>query len=107
MSVRGLYNVKVNIKKITKASDGMGGFTEAKAVLHKNLPCRINWSSGNERVQFDKNTYYRDAKLFCDIVDITEEDVVVYDGIEYEIVNINNVDNLNKFLTIDIKLVKK
>lgn len=107
MSLNSLYNSKINILRVTKTSDNMGGWTEAKLTLHKNVPCRINWSSGSENIQFDKKTFKRNGKVFCDVIDITEKDILVYSGIEYEICNVSNVDNIGKFLTIDINLPKK
>ena len=103
MSLSQLYNVKVNIIRITRATDGLGGRTESETTLHTDLPCRINWVNGNERIMFNKTTYYRDAKLYCRVTDITVADRVVYEGIYYDIVNVSNVDNMNRFLTIEMK----
>lgn len=100
-----LFNSKVNIIRLTKVSDGLGGWDEVENILHSNLSCRINWSSGSERIQFDKTTYYRDAKLYCRVVDVTTKDRVRYDSKDYEIVNVSNPDNINKYLILEIKLI--
>lgn len=102
--ITGLYNKTVDVMRITKTSDGMGGWTEAEVVHIDNLPCRINWLRGSERVQFDKDTYFRDAKLYCAVVDITNKDRIVYDGITYEVVNVSNPDNMDRYLIVEMKL---
>ena len=105
MSLQNLFNAKVNILRITSTPGAMGE-TEVANVLHHNLSCRINWKSGTQRILFNKDTYFRDGKLFCSVVDITTEDRVQYGSVIYEIVGMNNVDEVGKFLVLDIKLVK-
>lgn len=104
MSLRKLFNKKVNILRVTKPAGALGGFTEVENVLHLNLPCRINWKRGSEKIFTGKGTYFRDAKLYCQVVDITVEDLVVYNGTEYGIVDVSNVDELGKYLVLDLKL---
>ena len=103
MSFASLLNKKINILRITKSAGALGGFTEVKTVLHLNLPCRINWKRGQEKIFNSKGTYFRDAKLYCNVVDITVKDIVVYKGKEYEIVDVSNVDELDKHLVLDLK----
>lgn len=100
------YNAKVNILRIAKTSNSMGGWTEAENVLHNNLPCRIVWGKGIEKIQFSKDTHYCDAKLFCRIVDVTTKDRVAYGDKKYEIVDVSNPDNENKRLVLNLKLVE-
>lgn len=99
------YNAKVDILRITSTPGAMGQ-TEVANVLHNNLPCRINWKSGSQRIQFDKDTYYRDGVLYCRVVDITTKDRVQYSSTIYQIVDVSNVDERSKFLVITIKLVE-
>jgi len=101
-----LFISKVDVKRITRASDGMGGWTETTTRLHKDLPCRINWVKGSEKIMFDKVTYYRDGKLFCKVINVTTDDIITYSGKDYDIVDVSNVDNLNRFLVVDIKLIE-
>jgi len=104
--MKHLFNSKVDIIRVGKIKDGLGGYDEDEAVIYANMPCRINWSRGSERIQFDKNTYYRDAKLFCGITDVTVKDRIKYSGVNYEIINVSNVDNVNKYLSLEIKLIE-
>ena len=100
------YNSKINILRIAKTSNGMGGLTEVENVLHNNLPCRIIWKKGSEKIQFSKDTYYRDAKLFCRVIDITTKDRVAYGSRKYEIVDVSNPDNKSKRLALALKLIE-
>lgn len=108
MSLRKLYNSKVNIVRVTKTQTQgtLGGWTETLSVLHRDLPCRINWISGSKRIYFDKDTYFRDAKLYCDVVDVTTEDRVQYKGQVYKIVDVADTDELSKFLVLTLRLLK-
>jgi len=99
-------NVKVNVFRIIKTADTLGGWTEVRNVLHNNLPCRINWKRGNEKIFFAKNTYLRDAKMFCRIVDISVEDEVQYNGKTYEVVDVANVDVFDRYMSVDLKLIE-
>lgn len=106
MSLQSLFNSKVNILRITKTADVLGGWTEVTNVLHNNLPCRINWKSGSKRIYFNKDTYLRDAKLYCSVVDITTEDKVKYKNRTYEIVDVADTNELGKFLVLTLKLIE-
>jgi len=99
------YNAKVDILRVVKTSDGAGGWTEVENVLHNDLPCRIVWSKGFEKVQFTKDTHYCDAKLFCRVIDVTTNDRATYDSKTYEIVDVSNPDNKDKRLVISLKLI--
>lgn len=108
MSLASLRNKKVNILRITKTPNvgGLGGWKEVKNVLHLNLPCRINWKRGTEKIFSSKGTYFRDGKLYCKVVDITTKDIILYNDTEYEIVDVNDVDEKGKYLVLDLKLIK-
>ena len=99
-----LYNIKVDVIRITKIKEGGLGSSESESVLHRNLPCRISWSSGSEKIQFNKDTYYRDGKLFCNVVDITVEDRIRFNGVIYEIVDVEDPHNMGRFLKLQLKL---
>lgn len=101
-----LFNVKVSVLRIKRTSDGMGGWTEEEEVLHKDLQCRINWLKGSERVMFSKDTWLIDARVYCSIVDIKVTDRISYKGDIFEIVNVSNPDNANKYLTVEMKRIE-
>jgi len=104
--ISNLFNTKVDVIRIDSTKDSMGGYTEVKTVLHKNMRCRINWTTGIEKIQFDKVTYYRDAKVYCGVyTDIRQYDLIRYKSKDYEIVNISNVDEANEYMILEIKLI--
>jgi len=100
------FNSRINILRINEASDGVGGQTETESIVYHNLPCRINWKRGSERIMFDKTTHYRDAKLYCRVIDVTVKDRVKFNDKIYDIVSVSDVDNLGKYLILEIKLVE-
>ena len=44
--------------------------------------------------------------MFCNIVDIKLTDRIQYDGDTFEIINVSNPDNVNKYLVLDLKIIK-
>lgn len=104
--ISDLFNVTVDVVRITRTSDSMGGWTEVEVVLHNNLKCRINWVRGSEKVMFDKDTWFRDAKLYCNVIDIKTKDRIIYDSKTYEVVNVSDPDNMNKYLIVEMRLVQ-
>lgn len=101
-----LFNSKVDIVRVVEVSDGMLGQTESTVVVYKNLPCRINWSRGAEKIMFDKETYFRDGKVYCNVVDITVKHRAIYKARTYEIVDVRNPDEMNRYLILDIRLIE-
>ncbi len=99
------YKSKINILRVSRTSDGMGGWTKLPAMLHENVPCRINWKKGIEKIFFDKNSYFRDAVVYCGVIEVTNQDIVEYNGTQYEIVSVANPDECNKYMVIEMRLV--
>ena len=100
-----LFNAKVDIIEVEKAKDSYGSYTEIERVSHYQIPCRINWLRGREKIQFDRKTYYRDARVYCRPISVNTNDRIRYGGTKYEIVDVANIDNLGKLMTIDIKKI--
>lgn len=105
MSLQSLLNKKVNILRITSTTGAMGQ-TEVSNVLHRDLPCRINWKTGSKRIFFNKETYFRDARLYCSVIDVTVKDRVQYGTRTYQIVDVADVDEAGRLMTLDLKLVE-
>ena len=105
--IENMFNSKVNVVAVSRASDDYGSQVESDVVVHHDLPCRINWSRGSEKIMFGKDTWYRDGKLYCRAsANITPEMRIVYKSTTYEIVNVSNPDNMDKYLIVDIKLIQ-
>ena len=100
------FNSKIDILRVDETTDTYGSRTESVWVLYHDVPCRINWSRGKERIQFDKNTYYRDAKVYCRPLQVSVNDRVRYNDVVYEIVNVANFDNMNRLILLEIKLIQ-
>ena len=100
------YNEKINVIRISLEADLLGGQTETESTLHTNLPCRVNWSKGREILLHNKITHFRDAKIYCRVVDITVLDRVVLNDETYDIVSVNNVDSANRQLVLEVKKVE-
>lgn len=102
-----LYNKTADILRIILTSDSMGGSTEVKTVLYNNWKCRINWSKGHEKIQFGKDTHYRDAKVYGSVLkNIQQRDRFRYNGKDYEIINIINVDELDTYMILEIRIIE-
>lgn len=99
------FKSKINILRVTSISSAMG-LTETETVLHRNLPCRINWKSGSQRILFDKDSYFRDGVVYCRVVAITTKNRAQYGSVIYEIVDVHNADEIGRFLVLTIKLVE-
>ena len=99
------YKSKINILRVSRVPDDMGGWTKLSAMLHKNVPCRINWKKGIEKIFFDKNSYFRDAVIYCNVIDVTNQDIIEYNNTQYEIVSVANPDEVNKYMVIEMRLV--
>ncbi len=96
------YNSKINILRSNRVEDEIGSWEVIEVTLHENLPCRINWTKGTEKIQFNKITHFCDAKVFCRAIDITVKDVVLFDEKRYEILNVINFDNMNRYIRLEI-----
>lgn len=101
-----LFNSKVDVVRPVRAPDGLGGWQESEVVSYKNLPCRINWTSGKEKAILSKTTYFRDAKLYCRPIEVENKDRVKFNDKTYKIVSIENCDNMNRYMILDIGLVE-
>lgn len=100
-----VYNCLVDVIRPTKTNPG-GVATEEPVTLHSNMLCAIKWTAGRERLQFDKQTAYRDGTLRCRYCDIKTTDCIEFGGQSFEIVSVVNFRNLNRVLVIGIKRIE-
>jgi len=103
-----VYNCFVNVVRVARTNTA-AGITEVETDVVTNMPCRIRWHTGKERMQFDKQTYYRDATLHCRIpagISITNKDRISYKGETFEIVDVQDFRNLGRLLKIGLKRIK-
>lgn len=102
-----IYNVTVSITRLHEVSSAHGMVT-APLTIVSVLPCHIKWRTGSERLSREKDTHYLAATLRCRVpagVTIKTTDKVVYNGQSYEIVDVRDIDNLGRRLSIDIEKI--
>lgn len=103
-----IYNITVNVVRKAKVNTAHG-LTETPSNVVSNMPARIRWNRGKERLMFDKQTAYRDGTLHCRVpagVTITTTDRIEYNGQSFEIVSVNDFRNLGRLLAIGIKRIE-
>jgi SPP1 family predicted phage head-tail adaptor len=110
--MRHLYNSKITIQSVTRIKDIHGSMTESWADVSglTDIPCRINWSTlvgRGEHVINNQLQWTRDASIYLAYYsDLTVEMRVVYDGKNYDIVNLANIDERGQYMKLSIKRVK-
>lgn len=97
-----LFNAKCTIKGFI-SPEASGTYSQTPYDKHTNVPCRIKWSQGQEKVMFGKDNWFRDAKVYCPVLDITVEDRLVYNAQEYDIVDVANPGEADRFMVLQIK----
>ena len=102
-----LYNSKVDVLRMTRTSDSMGGWTEVEVIVFNDMACRINWLKTSEKTFFDKETAIIDAKLYCAVVAILAGDRIVYNSKTYEVIGPpKNPDNMDRYLIVEMRLIE-
>jgi len=103
-----VYNVYVDVVRITLIT-GSTGMIEVETVVVSSMPADIRWSQGSEKIIFNKETWVRDATLHCRKqagVDISTNDRIRYQGVDFEIVDVIDVRNLGKLLSLTLRRIK-
>lgn len=89
--IEGLLPDTCTIQTLTRASDGMGGWTETWADTYTSVPCRIWQKSGNEREVGDQGaevTRWVLTVAYDQAIDATMR--VVHDGRTYQVNDVND-----------------
>lgn len=103
-----VYNCLVDVVRVTRTVEALGN-PESLATLVANMPCRIRWTSGKERMLHDKTTHFIDATLHCRKVagiTITTKDRILYNGKYYEITDVQDFRNLGRLLVISLRKIE-
>jgi len=107
--MRNLYNSKITVQELTRTKDDSGTWSEswANSTGLEDIPCRINWLTGRARGEVmvgGKVEWIRDAKIYLDYYSkIDTEMRVVYNGDNYSILNLQNVDEKSQYMVIYVK----
>lgn len=100
-----VYNCLVDVVRVTRTVGALGNPESLDTVI-SNMPCRIRWTSGRERMLHDKTTHFIDATLHCRKVAgvaITNKDRILYGGKYYEITDVQDFRNLGRLLVITLR----
>jgi head-tail adaptor len=101
MMIASQYDEKIDVNR-DNGSTGSDGIWSASWTRHlSDVPCKIQWSSGQDVVIRDRITSKRDAIVFCAVLDITTKDRIEYDSELYNIDSI--IKPANRFMKIAIK----
>lgn len=103
--MKALFNQKITVKSITLVDDDAMGHTETEVVVVENLPCKIDWKRGQQRLYMDKETYIRDAVIYTAYrTDITSECIVYIGDDKFEIVDVvdKNVARTHRHLELTV-----
>lgn len=100
-----VYNVTVDVIRITKTNTS-GGLSEAEAVAVNNLAAHIKWLSSTTKMLFNKQTWVLDAIMNCRTADILITDRIRYNGDDFEVQDIIDVNNLGKLMKVALKRVE-
>lgn len=95
------YDEKIDVTRDAGVTGSDGGWVASWASHIADLPCKIQWSTGQEVVIRDRVTSRWDAMIFCAIRDITVKDRMQYDSELYDIVSA--IKPANKFMKIALK----
>ena len=102
-----VYNVTVDVIRNTVVV-GARGNANTPVTIVNDMPCTIKWTSGREKMLFNKKTHLLDAVLRCRVpagVTIVVSDIIEYDSKQYEIVDVVDFNNLGKILVIGLRKV--
>jgi len=102
----GLYNRTLVLQRYTETNDGMGGVTHAWADAG-SFRARISPLNSQERLMQDKATATTTHRIYCDNIDIFQDDRVKWSTdnftIHFEIIGITNPSEAYHHLEIDVR----
>jgi len=107
--MRHLFNSKIDFQESTVVKDDYGSetitWTDISGLI--SVGARINWFSGVARGETFVNgriEWARDAKIYTGYSSgISIDDRLVYNSKNYDIINIEDFDEMNKYMTLTVK----
>jgi head-tail adaptor len=97
-----LFNAKCKIQGVIEP-EASGTYSQTPYDKYTDVPCRIAWSQGQEKIMVGKDSWFRDAKVYCAVRDITTQDKLIYKDQEYDIVDVANPGEAGRFMVLSIK----
>jgi len=107
MSIQDFYSSVVNICKYERVDDNNGNWHDEQKVVYANVPCCIQPRKGDEVIAHNKIQLDGTHVMYCDIQTkpIPSSYVVVQGEVIFNILNSRNIDQLGRFLTINLQEV--
>ena len=104
-NIKRFYTTGHKIQYYDPGDEGFGGSEgEWKDKDFSPIVARLSPLSGEQRLSADKQTVFADAKLYCDVLDITEADRYVSpDGDVYNIKLVKDPMSWGNHLEIDLE----
>jgi len=86
-TISDMFVYTLSIYSKTLVASGGGNYSETKVLKHSNIPCNQRKIQGNPYYYRSTQVEEYDRKFWIDntFSDITEQDLVLYDGVYYEI----------------------
>lgn len=104
MGIRSYFKQDFTSQRNEKVDNGCGGWADVWSNYISSNGC-IRGLKGDESFKNDKLTAESTHRLYCNILDIIKEDRIIFDGITFEVLFVNNVMQMGKHLQIDLKVV--
>ncbi len=110
MPIADFYNSTAEVQALTITKTGMGGKKKSYSTRIESLVCRVTPKTVTEADEFGKLTVREIWRLYCAASTankaISESDKVIVGSREFEIEGIRNPALLDRYLMIDMRLLK-
>ena len=103
MTLEHFYISRCYVGRLSRTSDGKGGWRQQAVVLHDGLRCRVVPLRGQEALQYQRPTATGLFRLYCNVVDISPDDRVLFNGKLHDILAVRNPSSMNHHLEVDME----
>jgi len=104
--ITDFFNSTATIETPTHTKNNMGGAMRSWSVLIEEMPCRIRRLSADEQIVYGKPTVRRDHRLYAEATttnkQMKSQHRITIGSRTFQIVDVNNVDTLDRHLEIDL-----
>ena len=97
MGISSRLNTTASVRRVSRSSDGQGGFTHGETTVG-NISCRISMKSSNERERANKDEGLGNYKVFTlTTADLQVGDELVVGSLRYEIISLGRPSRGNHY----------
>ena len=101
MSIENHYNETVDIYRYLLSDEW--GATKEWILVHEAVPALVRLLSGRERIVDEGKQLIADYKIYHDVNDIGQTDRYVWNSEVYEVLEIQNPNQLDRHLQVKVK----